>query len=117
MYPEITIKITMRPEGVQVSQEQSTAVTGEFSVPAVPTQQQMAEDEEYAVPSIGNEEMEVIEDYSIPSVPNEDDNAGSDEEYSVPAISVFQEEDIEDEYAIPVPSEEELGDDVEVPNA
>jgi hypothetical protein len=113
MFPEITIKIVMHPEGVQVTQSESSASSTEFSVPVLPAEQRMEEYTEYFVPSIAEEEMDVIEDYTVPSVPNEDDNAGLDLEFSVPAIPDMQERQIEDEFSIPVTAENELDDGTE----
>ena len=101
MYPEITIKIAMSQEGVNVSQEQSSASSDDFTVPVLPygygNAFEMEAEQEYAVPSIANEEIDLFE------------------EYSVPELSLLQEETIEDEYSVPVPDEEELDDKIEVP--
>ena len=120
MFPEITIKIAMRQEGVHVSQEQSSTSSDDFSVPELSYEHKMEVDQEYVVPSIANEEIDLIEDYSIPPVPNEEDYAELDEEYSLPEVSLLKEEAFEDEFSIPVPEEEEfdeeLDEEIEVPN-
>jgi len=99
MIPEITIKISMHPEGVTISKGEGVVEEEDFSVPRPPEVEETFGDD-FSVPPPPEEEETYGEDFSVPPPPEEEGIA---------------EEEKDDSYIPPLPEVEEevVGTDVD----
>lgn len=109
-YPEITIKIRMNEEGINVSEESSES-SDDFFVPEVydgnENEFDAETDQELAVPTVADKQYDLSEDYLPPSTPNDMGEFELEEEYAIPETPLEKEEEMDGEFSIPIPEERE----------
>jgi hypothetical protein len=91
MIPEITIKISMHPEGVTISKEERV-VEEDFSVPPPPEVKETF-GEDFSVPPPPEVEETFGDDFSVPPPPEEEGIAEEEkEDFYIPPLPEVEEE-------------------------
>lgn len=86
MIPEITIKISMRPEEITISQGQTEISEETFSVPPVPAETETFADEEYSVPPTPEEEVALFTEEEWIAPPEDEETVAGEVTDELPDV-------------------------------